>query len=151
MAEKEASNDHDTTDNPIKGILKRKKKEEEKDENPIRSILKKSRASSGDDKDTSAPQPRSILKKKSDNATPESRSTEDESNSKISPIKVKVEKDSLSETTPKSEGGRPRKSRTKGEKSSPLPTAPIKLDVEDDDDDYGEHLTSQILKLQDSG
>ncbi|XP_048763134.2 U4/U6.U5 tri-snRNP-associated protein 2-like [Ostrea edulis] len=136
MAEKEASNDHDTTDNPIKGILKRKKKEEEKDENPIRSILKKSRASSGDDKDTSAPQPRSILKKKSDNATPESKSTEDESNSKISPIKVKVEKDSLSETTPKSEGGRPRKSRTKGEKSSPLPTAPIKLDVEDDDDDY---------------
>ncbi|XP_061191250.1 ubiquitin carboxyl-terminal hydrolase 39-like [Saccostrea echinata] len=141
MAENEDSNDRNTTDNPIKGILKRKKKEEESAENPVKSILKKSRTSSEGDRETSTPQPRSILKKRSDNAgdtSLEQKSTEDEEKSKVLPVKVKVEKDfhEPAKSPKKSLEGKQLKSKVKAEKTSP-PSAPLNVDLyNEDDDDY---------------
>ncbi|XP_061196101.1 ubiquitin carboxyl-terminal hydrolase 39-like [Saccostrea echinata] len=137
MAENVDSNDQNTTDNPIKGILKRKKKEEE----PVKSILKKSRTSSEGDREASTPQPRSILKKRSDNAgdtSLEQKSTEDEEKNKILPVKVKVEKDlhEPAKSPKKSLEAKQLKSKVKAEKTSP-PSAPLNVDLyNEDDDDY---------------
>lgn len=87
------SNDHDTQDNPMRSILKRRKQEEESEENPVKSVLKKPRTLSQDDKEVTTPQPRSILRKKSDNANENSKVTPKEETGetvKTSPVKIKL-------------------------------------------------------------
>ncbi|XP_062594467.1 ubiquitin carboxyl-terminal hydrolase 39-like [Saccostrea cucullata] len=141
MAENVDSNDQNTTDNPIKGILKRRKKEEESAENPVKSILKKSRTSSEGDKDASTQQPRSILRKRSDNAgedSTEQTSKEDREKSKNLPVKVKVEKDlhEHAKSPKKSPEGKRLQNKVKAEKTSP-PSVPLNVDLyNEDDDDY---------------
>lgn len=125
MAENVESNDHDTQDNPMRSILKRRKKEEESEENPDKSVLKKPRTLSQDEVTT--PQPRSILRKKSDNANENSKVTpkvETGETVKTSPVKIKTERTSDS-SPPKKASEETRSSKAAAPKAA------------DDDDDYG--------------
>lgn len=126
------SNDHDTKDNPMRSILKRRKKVEEGEENPDKSVLKKPRTVSDDDKETTTPQPRSILRKKSDNANEnrqETQKLETGEPVKTSPVKIKNEKTSDSSHPKKAVDG----TRLSSLKAEKLATAPKSAD---DDDDY---------------
>lgn len=133
MAENVESNDHDTHDNPMRSILKRRKKEEESEETPVKSVLKKPRTLSQDDKEATTPQPRSILRKKSDNANENSKVTpkvETRDAVKTSPVKIKTEKTSDS-SPPKKTSEETRLSSLKADRLVAAPKAT------DDDDDYG--------------
>lgn len=124
------SNDHDTQDNPMRSILKRRKQEEESEENPVKSVLKKPRTLSQDDKEVTTPQPRSILRKKSDNANENSKVTPKEETGetvKTSPVKIKTERTSDSSPPKKTS------EETRLSKAARLVAAPK---AADDDDDY---------------
>lgn len=131
MAENVESNDHDTQDNPMRSILKRRKQEEESEENPVKSVLKKPRTLSQDDKEVTTPQPRSILRKKSDNANENSKVTPKEETGervKTSPVKIKTER--TSDSSPHKKASE----ETRLSKAARLVAAPK---AADHDDDYG--------------
>lgn len=133
MAENVESKDIDTQDNPMRSILKRRKKEEESEENPVKSVLKKPRTLSQDEKEATTPQPRSILRKKSDNANENrhgTRKVETGETFETSPVKIKTEKTSDS-SPPKKASEETRLSSLKADKLVAVPKAA------DDDDDYG--------------
>lgn len=132
MAENVESKDIDTQDNPMRSILKRRKKEEESEENPVKSVLKKPRTLSQDENEATTPQPRSILRKKSDNANENrhgTRKVETGETFETSPVKIKTEKTSDS-SSPKKASEETRLSSLKADKLVAAPKAA------DDDDDY---------------
>ena len=129
------ANDQNTTDNPVKSILKRRKKEEDSGENLEKSSSKKRRTLSGDDKDNNTPKSRGVLKKKT---------TESNENDKSAPAKIKVEKASDEVTHVKSLEG----SKTKIEKTSTPAATTQKADSNVDDDDYGITLSLCIWSVR---
>lgn len=134
MAENVDANDQNTTDNPVKSILKRRKKEEDSGEKLEKSSSKKRRTLSGDDKDNNTPNSRGVLKKK----------TELNENDKSTPAKIKVEKASDEVTHVKSLEG----SKTKVEKTSTPASTTQKADSNVDDDDYGITLSLCIWSVR---